>query len=149
MANALHRVKKIVFAAGVVSLAINAVLLVYGIASGKSYFAVPRIENSGEEPYLIAACIVALPLPDYDGPALSFGTLSLTLRVGDTAYLQFSTLENSRQTNTAFRYRCDSTVVEVTGDNGRTIIKALSAGETMLEAVTPDGVIPVCIVTVE
>jgi hypothetical protein len=141
--------KKILFRAGVASLAVNIVLLVYSAASGKSYFTVPRIERRGAEPYLAAACIVSLPLPDYDGPALSFGTISLTLRQGDTAYLQFSTLKYNRQTNKTFQYRCDRTVVEVTTDNGRAAIKALSTGETMLEALTEGGVIPVCLVTVE
>jgi hypothetical protein len=105
MGKILSTARKILFRAGIVSLVINAVLLVYGIASGKSYFAVPRIENSGEEPYLTAACIVALPLPGYDGPALSFGTLSLTLRVGDTAYLQFSTVSQGACRERLYSYR--------------------------------------------
>jgi hypothetical protein len=139
--------RKILFRTGIISLTINLALLVYGIASGKSYFAVPRIEQRGAD-YLTAACIVSLPLPDYDRPALSFGTLCLTLRQGDTAYLQFSILEYYRQSNKSFHFRCDRTVLEVTNGNGRTMVKALSPGETMLEALTGGGVIPLCLVAV-
>jgi cytochrome c-type biogenesis protein CcmE len=42
--------RKILFIPGIISLALNLYLLVYGIASGKSYFAVPRLDSHGPEP---------------------------------------------------------------------------------------------------
>jgi hypothetical protein len=144
-----HISYNILFRLGIMSLAVNGVILVFALSANKDYIGIPRLETGDTNAQIAAACIVTMPVSDSGGPAVSFGTISVTLREGDTAYLQISALEHKVQSYTRLQYRCDRSIVDVSNDRFRTRIAARAKGQTMLEALTDSGLIPVCLVTVE
>ncbi|GHV06744.1 hypothetical protein FACS189485_15790 [Spirochaetia bacterium] len=141
-------VKKVVFVVAGVSLVINALLITISFSIKKDFIAIPKLEKDRGE--YAAACIVTAPAGDVFNAGVTFGTISIVMEKGDTAYLQISTLADKHQSYTRLQYVCDREVVSVSNDRFRTAITALATGETLLEAFDDQGgKIPVCLVTVK
>jgi hypothetical protein len=146
----LRYARKALWIAGMVSIAVNVVVFSFSAGSGDDYLIIPRLVSGEDGEQLAAACVVTVPVPEYGMPLVSFGTISFALKEGDTAYLQVSVLQDKRQSFTRLPYMCDRSVIEVTQDRRRTIIKAIAKGETLMEVFDEQGNrIPVCHVTVQ
>ena len=130
------------------SLAFNLVLLLFVLAVNNDYIAIPKL--SRDIPEYAAACVVTAPAREDLSSFISFGPLRISARTGDLLGIQISAYMGKQQSFTRLRYVYDKSILDVRNDSRRTLIKALSPGESFLEAVDVSGErIPIAYITVQ
>ena len=95
--------------------------------------------------YITAAALVSFPK---DGSA-SFELIELALKPRDKAYLQFSFSSDKKQGNLLLNALYDISIISVAQTGCGIEITALSQGETVMQALTNEGIKNVAIITVE
>jgi len=99
-----------------------------------------------DENSITAACVVNFPR---DGKVV-FDNLELSLKPGQKAFLQFSVLSSDqKQSNFLVNALFDPSVVSVSPSGFGVEIFALAEGETLMQAVTNDGIKNIAAVRVE
>ncbi|GBU28243.1 hypothetical protein R84B8_01801 [Treponema sp. R8-4-B8] len=99
-----------------------------------------------DENSITAACVVNFP----KGGKAVFDNLELSLKPGQKALLQYSVISSDqKQANFLVNALFDPSVVSVSRSGYGIEIIALAEGETLMQAVTNDGVKNIALVTVE
>lgn len=92
-----------------------------------------------------AACIIQAPRQN---AAVSFGTAEITLKAGDACCLQYSFFRDGSQLNISPDPLYDHEIVSVEKSGYGMIIRAVSPGQCLLQAVSADGIKNIAVVTV-
>jgi hypothetical protein len=98
--------------------------------SSSLYFQTPP------DDYTTAAAVVSLP----SGGEASFELITMSLRPGEKAFLQFSFVSSQKQANLLINALFDPGIISVSHAAYGIEITALSEGETLMQTVTNDGI---------
>jgi hypothetical protein len=80
--------------------------------------------------------------------SIEYGTITIELHKNDTAYLQFSSLENNMQRDWRVMYLYDAANIQVTETGYGIQINALRSGETFLQALVGDDIKNVALIKI-
>ena len=140
MNSAVKTVLVVLSVLGNVILAALTVAAFTGTTRSLSYHVV-----DGGGPYTVGACIVSVR---DDGGNIVFSPVTLRLRSGEKAHLQYAAVRDGAQINIALESLYDRSLVSVTQTGYGVLITALAPGETTLQTVTTEGIRDVAVVTV-
>jgi hypothetical protein len=87
--------------------------------------------------HITAAAVATVPA---DGGQAVFNTAEITLRRGTAARFQFSVYARKKQANWLVETLYDHTVIAVRPDGYGLLISALAPGETVMQALTGEGI---------
>jgi len=119
----------------VLSLTVNSIFfaaLIAALFSNSSSF----YYHSPPDNYITAAAVVCIP---QEGEAV-FDLISLSLKPGEKAFLQFSFISQKKQGNLLISPLYDPNIISISNAAYGVEITALSEGETLMQALTNDGV---------
>ena len=130
-----------------VSLVMNAIFfLVLALTLSRRMSSVSFLDNDSETTrYATGVCIASVPR----GGSVVFGTVELTIKQGEEASLQFSSVMEKTQSNIALEVLYDRAVLRVERSPYGLTVKALAPGTALLQTVTQDGIRDVASVIVE
>jgi len=130
----------------VVSLLVNLVFILLLILSGFSKTS--SVSFFKPEGYVTAAAVISVP----ETRSASVDMMSLNLKPGDAAYLQFSIFSGAKkqgkQGNLVFTPLYDPNVVSVSQTGFGLEITALKEGSALIQTLANDGIKDVALVTV-
>ncbi|MDR2661832.1 MAG: hypothetical protein LBC31_02410 [Treponema sp.] len=130
----------------IVSLIVNVLftlLLVFAAVSKHSVITYQAMDTEDRR-YAAAVCVVSIP---EDGLVV-FSPVSITLRSGETAALQFSAIREGNQLTLSLDPLYDREIVSVTPGPYGLLITGKNAGEAVLQTLTPEGIRDIAVVTV-
>jgi len=127
----------------VLSLTFNGIFFAALIAallsnSSSFYYQTPPDE------YVTAAAFVSLP----SGDEAVFELITISLKPGEKAFLQFSFISQKKQGNLLISSLYDPNIVSISNAVYGVEITALSEGETLMQTVTNDGIKNVALIKV-
>jgi len=100
----------------------------------------------GEREFTSAAQIVSIP--DDGVSSAAFGPFDLTIRLGDSAYIQISAIRERVQQSLLLSGIYDTRIVELKQARYGVRVSALSIGETAIQSITSKGVTTLAVVKV-
>jgi len=134
------KIKSLLFA---FSLFFNAVFILLIILSGHSKISTFSFFN--RENYITAAAVVSVP----DTQTASVELITINIKPGDKAYLQFSVISSQKkQGNFLFNALYDPNIVSVSQTGFGLEITALREGSTLMQTLANDGIKDIAMVNV-
>jgi hypothetical protein len=97
-----------------------------------------------QDDYTAAAAVVSFP----SGGGAVFDLVTISLKPGEKVFLQFSFVSAKRQANLLVNALYDPGIISVSHTGYGMEITALSGGETLMQAVTNDGIKNVALIRV-
>lgn len=139
---------KIFFAAACASFAVNFVVIAIVILlavflpkHNTAAFVCPKPDEANAS----SAFIISLPMENTD---INWNTPSVTLRKGDSCYIQLSTLLDNQQINTGIEPLYDHNVLNVKTMALGVSVTAIGEGSTSLQTISTYGIRDVLTITV-
>ncbi|MCL2381223.1 MAG: hypothetical protein FWC64_06470 [Treponema sp.] len=125
-----------------VSLSLNAlsIALVIGAVSANT----ATLSFYPKEAGITAAVIVSVP-PD---STVTFNPVEITMRTGESAFLQIASAIDGRQANWLVQALYDRHVISTSPNASGVTITAVAAGECVMQTLTNDGIMDVAIIRV-
>jgi len=127
----------------VLSLTLNGIFIATLIAasfskSSRFYYETPP------DNFITAAAVVSLP----SGDEAVFELVTISLKPGEKAFLQFSFITRNKQGNLLINSLYDPAVISISNASYGVEITALSEGETLMQTITIDGIKNVALIRV-
>ncbi|MDR2133601.1 MAG: hypothetical protein LBP27_00735 [Treponema sp.] len=121
------------------SLALNALFALLFLSALRSGASSVAFDDPGgrENPYATAALVVSVPSETAE---ILFDAVTIRLEPGGKAALQFSAVFNGRQANWLMSALYDHDIVSVAPSRHGLLLTALREGETVLQALTSEGI---------
>jgi hypothetical protein len=119
-----------------VSLALNALFLAFLVPAFFMKTASIAFE-APEEGHVTAAAVATVPA---DGGSVLFSAAEITLKKGSSARYQFSLYSRGKQANWLADALYDHAVIGAKPDGYGLLISALAPGETVMQALTQEGI---------
>jgi len=107
-------------------------VIALGIAGGRAGF----VSYTDTGSAVTGAAVANVP----SGSGVAFGRIDINLREGESAYLQYSVIEDGAQGNIVPEYLYDGNIVRLERKGYGTLITALKTGECVLQVVSLDGI---------
>jgi hypothetical protein len=134
---------RVVSAVSFVILALQtAAYAVFGTRVKTSGIMYNDLEKETGEKYFTGAVIMSVPLEEennfYDTPYLTFSQAQITLKEGESAYLQYTVRRERRQYDLQINYLYDAEIIQITTEKNRAKITAVKAGESTIQTFDND-----------
>ena len=139
------KIKKIVFMFGV-SIFVNIIFISFfslALSANTASLAYLNLDDR-DSPYLTAAAIISVP----DSGVVIFDVVSITMKRGEKAALQFSMVSRRKQANWLINALYDHDIIAVEQSGYGVLITALREGETVMQTPTEDGIRDIVRITV-
>jgi hypothetical protein len=98
-----------------------------------------------QEGYFAAATVASVP----SGHTMVFSPLEIALKPGQKAFVQYSVFAERKQSNVLINALYDPRIVSIRQTGFGIEIAALREGDTVLQAVTANGIVDIAFVAVE
>jgi hypothetical protein len=95
--------------------------------------------------FVAAAAVVCVP----KSGSVSFDLIEISLKPGDTAFLQFSVISSNAQSNLLFNALYDPGIVSVTRSGPGVEIRALKEGTALMQTFSNDGIKDIALIEVK
>jgi len=133
--------KTIIFILSLLLNSIIIILIIFSFSKKKSFIYCFPVDDN----YQTAATIISFPKEN----SAVFDPFEISLKIGQTAKLQYSVISKRNQANFLINAIYDPSIISVSHSAFGIEIKALSKGSTLMQAVTIDGVKNIALITVE
>jgi hypothetical protein len=101
--------------------------------------------RGGAKESLTAAALASVPAASGE---VVFGAVEISLKKGDTAQLQFSAISGGRQLNHLPSALYDHELISARPSGPGISIRALAAGETLMQTLTPEGIRDIALIRI-
>jgi len=137
------KIKRLFAAAFAVSLFANGLFSLLFILAARSPVKMLSFPQLGKN-HMAAAAVVTFPA----GRSATFDLVEISLAPGEKASLQFSVIAGKSQANLLVNALYDPNVIAVAAAGYGVEITALSAGSTLMQSITNDGIKNIALITV-
>jgi hypothetical protein len=137
------KVKKIVFGISIVVNIIFIALFSLALLAKTASLAYLNLDDR-DSPYLTAAALISVPASG----VVIFDAVSITMKPGGKAALQFSTVSRNKQANWLMNALYDHDVIAVEQSGYGVLITALRKGETVMQVLSEGGIRDIARITV-
>ena len=136
------KVKTLMLSLSLFGNALAVLFVVSALTSATANISLYRMEGG-----ISSAMIVSIPLGS-EAATATFGPVEITLRRGESAFLQFASVVEGRQANWIIQALYDHRVIDVSQNPTGITITGIDSGTCLLQTLTNDGIIDIAIIRI-
>ena len=134
------KVKTLLFGLSLLCNALFIGLVINSLTSNAASFSFNRMDGG-----MASAVVVSVPL---SSGAVTFNPVEITLRKGESAFLQIASVIDGRQANWIIQVLYDHNLIAVSKNAFGITITAIETGECVMQTLTNHGIIDVAIIRI-